>query len=102
MVPPTVNFWPVPDGNGPYTLGMYTVSQMQDAKLPNGGAPDLAYRFLDAYIADLSHRLARIYAPTLEAVRAADAQRAWDIAAQQDTEWTNLSISPPMGRYFPR
>lgn len=99
---PTINFWPVPDGNGPYTLGMYTVSQMQDEVLAGGNTPDLAYRFLDAYIADLAHRLSRIYAPTLEAVRAADAQRAWDIAAAQDTEWVGLSIAPSIGRYYPR
>lgn len=102
VIPPTLTFWPVPDGNGPYTLGYYSASQMQDAKIPGGITPDLAYRFLDAYIADLAHRLSRIYAPQLEAVRQADAQRAWDIAAAQDTENVNLSISPPIGRYYPR
>lgn len=100
IVPPTLTFWPVPDSGGPYTLGYYSVSQMQDAVLPNGSTPDLAYRFLDAFVADLSHRLSRIYAPTLEAQRGADAQKAWDIAAAQDTESVNLSIAPPLGRYY--
>lgn len=101
VVPPTVTFWPVPDSNGPYTFGYYSVSQIEDAQLPSGQTPDLPYLFLDAYVADLSHRLARIYAPQFETARAADAQRAWDIAAQQNTEMVNLSISPPLGRYFP-
>jgi len=100
VVPPTINFWPVPDGNGPYTLGYYSVSQMQDSKLPNGSTPDLAYRFLDAFIAELAYRLACIYAPTLETQRAAAAQQAWNIAAAQDTEWVGLSIAPPLGRYY--
>lgn len=102
VVPPTVTFWPVPDSSGPYTFGYYSVSQMQDARLPNGQTPDLPYLFLDAYVADLAHRLSRIYAPNLEAQRAADAQKAWDIAAAQNIEPVNLSMAPPVGRYYPR
>lgn len=99
---PTVTMWPVPDNNGPYTFGYYRVKQIQDAGLPSGQTPDLPYLWLDAYVADLSHRLARVYAPQLEAVRAADAQKAWDIAAAQNIEVTNVSIAPPLSRYYPR
>lgn len=102
VVPPTVTFWPVPDSGGPYTFGYYSVSQMQDAQLPNGQTPDLPYLWLDAYVADLAHRLSRIYAPQFEAQRAADAQKAWDIAAAQNIEPVNLSMTPSLGRYYPR
>jgi hypothetical protein len=102
LASPTVTLWPVPDGNGPYTMGYYSVSQIQDAQLPNGQTPDLPYLWLDAYVADLAHRLSRIYAPQFETQRAADAQRAWDIAAAQNIEPVSLSIAPPIGRWYPR
>ena len=33
LVTPTITLWPVPDGNGPYTMNYYTVRQTQDANL---------------------------------------------------------------------
>ena len=53
-----------------------------------------------AMVAGLSHRLARIYAPELEAQRKADAKEAWDIAAEQNVENVPVKISPAIGRYF--
>lgn len=97
---PTVTFWPVPDSNGPYVFGYYHVDQMQDSLTPGGLNPDLPYLWLDAYIAQLSHRLSRMYAPTLEQVRGADAEKAWNIAAAQNIEVVNLAIAPPLGRYY--
>lgn len=100
LISPTVTFWPVPDSGGPYTFGYYRVLQIQDANLPNGETPDLPLRWLDAAVAGLAYRLSRVYAPQLEAVRKQDAAEAWEAAAQQDTESVNLSIAPPLGRYF--
>jgi hypothetical protein len=102
LITPTVTFFPVPDANGPYTFNYFNCVQVQDANLPGGETPDVPYRWLDYMTAGLAYRLARVYAPTLEALRKADATEAWDIAAAQDTEAVNLSIAPPIGNYYPR
>src|ERR1700679_61285 len=100
ILAPTVTFWPVPDNNGPYTLGYYRVLQMQDANIPGGETPDIPYLWEDAMVAGLSHRLSRIYAPELEPARKIDAMDAWNTAAAQNIEVVNLSIAPPIGRYY--
>lgn len=102
LISPTVTFWPVPDVNGPYTFGYYRVMQVQDMALAGGQTPDLPYLWLDAYISQLSHRLARVFAPALEAQREKDALKAWEIAASQNIEVTNISLAVPLNRYYPR
>lgn len=102
LISPTITFWPVPDGNGPYVFNYYTCSQMQDAGIQNAETPDLPYRWLDWFVAGLSHRLARTYAPTMEAIRKADAAEAWAIAATQDVENVPMSIAPALGGYYRR
>lgn len=98
----TIIMWPVPDANGPYTLSYYACLQGQDANLAGGETPDLPYRWLDAFTAGLSHRLARVYKPELEAVRKVDAQESWTKAATQDTENVALSIAPSIRSYYRR
>jgi hypothetical protein len=102
LISPTITMFPVPDANGPYVLNYYSCIQMQDLNLAGGETPDIPYRWLDAFVAGLSHRLSRAYAPTLEAQREKDAIKAWDTAATQDTENVNLSISPSIRRYYGR
>lgn len=99
-ISPTVTLYPVPDGNGPYTLNYYACLQMEDANLVNGQTPDAPYRFLDALVAALAHRVSRVYAPQLEMVRKADADDAWRIAATQDTENVAMAIAPGLSRYY--
>lgn len=96
----TITMWPVPDASGPYTLNYYACSQMQDVGLSGGETPDLPYLWLDAYVAGLAHRFARVYKPELEAVRKADAKEAWDIAASQGTENVALSLAPTISSYY--
>ncbi len=100
LIDPTVTFWPVPDGNGPYTFDFYSCLQMEDANLASGETPNVPYRWFDAIVAGMAHRLSRIYAPTLEALRKADAKEAWQIAAAQDTEAVNVSVSPMLSGYY--
>jgi len=100
LITPTITFYPVPDSNGPYTFDYFWLRQLQDANLTNGETPDVPYRWLDALVASLAHRLARIYAPTLEAQRKADALEAWQIAATQDTENVPLVLAPSFSRYY--
>jgi hypothetical protein len=98
----TVTFYPVPDGNGPYTWFYYACLQMQNANLPSGETPDVPYLWLDALVAGLAHRLARVYAPPLEAQRKADADEAWAVAAAQNTENVPFTLAPGIGTFYRR
>jgi hypothetical protein len=98
----TVTFWPVPDGNGPYTFDCDTYTQIQDGNLSAGETPDIPYRWLDALVDGLAHRLARIYAPQLAAQLKADAEESWKIAAAQDTENVPVRLAPQVGAYYRR
>ena len=100
LIAPTITLWPVPDGNGPYTLFYYRVRQIQDADYANGQNVEIPYLWLDAFTSGLAARLARIYAPQLEGQRKMDADEAWQIAAKQDVENVNLVFSPGLSSYF--
>jgi hypothetical protein len=84
----------------PILLKYYRYRQIQDAAYTGGTTPEIPYRFLDAWSAGLAHRLARIYAPTLEAQRKADAMEAWQVAATQDTENAPMYITPGLSSYW--
>ncbi len=100
LVSPTLTLWPVPDGNGPYTLFYYRVRQIQDAEYVNGQNIEVPYLWLDAFTAGLAARLARIYAPSLEGQRKMDADEAWALAAKQDTENVYMMLNPGLSSYF--
>lgn len=99
---PTITFWPVPDGNGPYTFDWFGCTQQQDANLAGGETPDAPYRWFDAIVAGMAHRLSRIYAPQMEQIRKMDAKEAWETAATQDTENVPLVLAPQIGAYYRR
>lgn len=100
QISPTLTLYLTPDGGGPYTLYYYRWRQVQDATVPNGVNPEVPNRFLDALVAGLAHRMARIYAPKLEPVRKVDFQDAWNIASKQDTENVQLYIAPALMGYY--
>ena len=100
LINPTVTLYPVPDANGPYVLNYYACTQMQDLGIAGGETPDIPYRWYDSFVAGLSHRLARIYAPELEDKRNKDAIEAWKVAATQDTENVALSMAPTLKTYY--
>lgn len=100
LIAPTINFWPTPDGSGPYTLSYYRFRQMQDANLASGQNAEIPYLFLDAFVAGLAYRLSRYYAPALEAMRKSDAMDAWMTAAEQNSEFAPISVSPDLSSYF--
>ncbi len=100
LISPTITFYQVPDGGGPYTVFYYRVRQIQDANLPNGFQMEVPYRWLDAMTAGLAHRLAAVYAPQLEAIRKADADDAWRVAATNDVENVPMFIAPGLIGYF--
>jgi len=100
LISPTITFYQVPDGNGPYTVYYYRVRQIQDATLPNGYNVEIPYVWLDALASGLAYRLSRIYAPQLEQQRKADAEEAWQLAAGQDVENVGLAIVPGLSGYY--
>lgn len=99
-ISPTITFFLVPDGSGPYTVYYYRVRQTQDAVIGGGYNVDVPYLWLDALVAGLAHRLARLFRPELEAQRKVDADEAWNIAATQNVENVPLYIGPDTSRYW--
>ncbi len=102
LIAPTVTFYPIPDGAGPYTFDWFGCTQIQDVNLAGGETPDVPYRWFDVLVADLAHRLSRVYAPQLEQLRKIDADDAWKIAATQDTENVPFQLSPGISVYYRR
>lgn len=100
QITPQITFWLVPDATSFYTARLQAVRQVQDANLPSGETPDLPYRWLDWYEAEIAARLARIYKPDLEDKRKADAAEALAIAATQDTENVGMTIAPGLSSYY--
>ena len=96
---PTVTLWPVPDNNTTYSMSYYVYTQPEDALLRAGGQAAIPYWWLNAYVADLSHRLARIYAPALEAARKMDRDEAYQRACKQ-VEPAPLYVTPGLAGYF--
>jgi len=101
LLSPTITLWNVPDPSQNYTLKFYRAVQIQDANFVNGQQADIPYRFLEAYASGLAAKLAMIYAPDLEVLRTAQAEKAWQKAAQQDVE-TNvpLYLTPGISGYY--
>ncbi len=103
LISPTITLWAVPDSGGPYTLYYYRVRQVQDADYSDGTNAlnlELPYLWLDAFVAGLAARLARIYAPQMEGQRKMDADEAWMLASKQDVENVNLFLNPGLSGYF--
>lgn len=99
VIPSTITLWPVPDNNATYTMSYYAYTQQQDAVLRQGGNAAIPYWWLDAYTADLAHRLSRHHAPMLEAARMADRDRAYAKANKQ-VENSPMYVSPGLSSYF--
>ncbi len=101
---PTVSVYPVPDGNGPYTLRLQTFRQMQDVQLAGGVGIDAPYRFLDAALFGIASRLAIYYPTKPPALSAAELNTMYldkfNLAAARDQESTPMYVQPMMGGYF--
>lgn len=100
LISPTITLYPTPDGNGPYTCYYYRVRLLQDAKIGSALNMEVPALWLDAVVAGLAHRLARIYAPDLEQMRKADSDEAWMLASKQDVENVGLNIIPVLSGYY--
>lgn len=96
----TVTLWPVPDGGEATTLKYYRVKRIQDAGFFGGQQLDIPYLWLEAFAYGLATRLAQIYAPALVPTLKAQADEAYQIAADQNTEYVSQYISPQIQGYF--
>ena len=99
ILAPTITLWLVPD-DSTVTLNYYRCTQNQDANLQSGETPAVPFRFLDAMVAGLAHRLARIYKPELEQARKQDAAEALALAQINDVENVALSVQPILQGYY--
>lgn len=100
LLNPTITLWQVPDGNGPYALMYYRVTQIQDANPTMGQTLDMPNRFLEAFCSELSYHLARKWKPELEAARKQDAMIMWSEAASEDRERVPMYMSPDLTGYY--
>ena len=99
VIPPTITLWPVPDGAANYTMSYYVYTQIQDATFRQAGNVNVHYFWLDAYTADLAHRLSRHHNPALEAIRKQDKIDAYARACKQ-VENEQMFVSPGLSGYF--
>lgn len=99
LIAPTITLWPVPDGTET-SFSYYRFTQPQDANLANATNPQIPYLALDAYVAGLAHRLARIYKPELIPDLKAEAAAALTTFFSQYTENVPLMIGPQTSAYW--
>ena len=99
IIPSTITVWPVPDNTATYTMNYYVYQQIQDATITQGGNAQIPYFWLNAYTADLAHRLSRHHAPALEAVRKQDKIEAYATACKQ-VENEQIFITPGLSGYY--
>lgn len=100
IIAPQVTLWLVPDADTTYTLKYYRLRRLQDADFVGGQTPDVHYRFLDAFAAEMAARLAEKFAPAMLSDKIALAQAAWKLASAEDREMADLQISPDFNGYF--
>jgi hypothetical protein len=100
LISPTITLWPVPDGGEATTLKYYRVRQIQDAEYTSGQNVEIPYLWLEAFALGLAARLAQIWAPSLIATLKPLSDEAYQIAADQNTEYVSQYISPQIQGYF--
>jgi hypothetical protein len=96
----TITLWPVPDGGEATVLKYYRVKRIQDAAFSSAQEVDIPYLWLEAFAYGLAFRLAQIYAPAMVTMLKPQADEAYQIAADQNTEYVSQYISPQIQGYF--
>ena len=97
-ISPTITFWPWP--NMTYHCHVWSFGQQMDAVQRGAMQLDVPYRWLDAAAAGLAARLAVHYAQDLEDQRAKQADKAYTVAATQDTEDGSIYFLPMIQSYY--
>jgi hypothetical protein len=99
---PTVTVWQAPPSQSGlyYQMVAYRWRQLQDADPISGQSPDLPVRWIGAFTAELTARLAEKFRPEVLKEKVAIAQAAWAAAEQGDFENVPMFITPGLSGYF--
>ena len=100
LLSPTITLWPVPDGGEASTLKYYRVRRLQDANYTAGQTVEIPYLWLEAFAYGLATRLAQVWSPDKVQILKPFADEAYQIAADQNTEYVSQYISPQIQGYF--
>lgn len=100
LLDPTITLWPVPDGGEATTLKYYRVRRLQDANYTSGQNVEIPYLWLEAFAYGLATRLAQVWSPDKVQIMKPFADEAYQIAADQNTEYVSQYISPQIQGYF--
>jgi hypothetical protein len=100
LIAPTVTLWPVPDGTSAQSLKYYRVRRIQDSALQGATQVEIPFLWLDAFAYGLAARLAVIWAPDKLAMLKPLADEAYAVAAEQNTEYAQVYISPSLSGYW--
>jgi hypothetical protein len=101
LMAPTITLNPIPDDAAAYTVYVRLLGQPQDVSLKNGTTLDMPYRYLDAAVAGLAHRMARNWKPELEMARKIDFKEALMAAQNTDTQDSvNIYFQPDFSPYY--
>ena len=97
---PQVTTWQVFDGSQTGALlNYFYMRQMYDFAPSGSQTPDILNRFAEAFVTDLTARLAEKFAPAQWQTKDMMAKGAWDRAVAEDREQGPLTIKPNFSRY---
>ncbi len=100
-IAPTVSVWQTPAAAPPlFAFVAWRWRALQDADPVSGQTPDLPNRWLGAFTAELTARLAEKYRPQALKEKVEIAALAWKNAEMGDFEQVPLYISPGLSSYY--
>lgn len=100
QIVPILNFWPVPDANGPYELHYWRHRQVQDADIAGGQTIEIPYAFQEAFVSSLAANLAVKWAPERAKDLMLYAQERFTEAADNNRERVSTFVVPDVSGYF--
>jgi hypothetical protein len=99
LLQPTVSLYLTPNGQQS-VFKYYRLRQTQDTALANGAIPEMPAYFADAFSLGLAYRLALSWAPSQVPILKPLADEAYNYAASQNVETSNIYVTPVTGGYY--
>ncbi len=99
LLQPTLTLWPVPDATAT-TLKYYRLRQTQDTALQGAAVPEIPVYWWSWFTKAVAVELALAWAPTQVPVLKPLADEAYNFAASQNTEQSNMYVSPQISGYY--
>ena len=99
LLAPTITFWPVPDGQAT-SFSYYGFTQIQDLEFKSGQQAAMNSYALPAFAAGLAAKLAVAWASDKVQMLKAEAMESYTIFADQNTETSNVYITPSLSGYW--